>query len=182
MLGWYRRLSRRAPLATAFGVTFCKGSASDAVAQTALNDESFDWRRNVSFALFSGAYLGVGQHYVYNVAFPFFLGAGRDMLTASRKVLADALVHVPLVYLPLYYPFETVATGQGTLEDGLRRYRDDAPRVLSTYWMTWPPVHFFSFTVLPSELRITFVAGISFLWLIFLSYASHNQVDNETKR
>lgn len=179
MLFAYRRLARGAPLSTAFAVTFCKGSAADAVAQ--LNEESFDWRRNASFALFSGAYLGVGQHYVYNVAFPLLLGAGRDLMTGCKKVLVDALVHVPLVYLPLYYPFETVATGKGTPADGLRKYRDDAPKVLSTYWCTWPPVHLFSFTVLPTELRITFIASVSFLWLIFLSYASHDQDEKKQR-
>ena len=34
-------------------------------------------------------------------------------------------------------------------------------------------VHFISFTVMPQELRIGFVATTSFVWLIYLSYASH---------
>ena len=35
------------------------------------------------------------------------------------KVVADSLIHVPLIYLPLYYPFETVALGKGTVMDGV---------------------------------------------------------------
>merc|ERR1719433_247389 len=70
-----------------------------------------DWRRNAAFATFSGAYLGIGQHYVYNVAFTRLFGAGNDLKTASIKVFADATVHVPMIYLPLYYTFECTALG-----------------------------------------------------------------------
>ena len=43
----------------------------------------------------------------------------------------------------------------------------------------WPPVHLISFTVMPKELRISFVACVSFVWLIYLSYASHKESDIE---
>ena len=175
-LNAYRAWSRRRPLSAAFATCFVKGSASDAVAQH-LEDEPFDAPRNFAFATFSGAYLGIGQHFVYNIAFTRAFGAGRDWATAAKKVAADSFAHVPLVYLPLYYPFKQIALGDGPYgeraADGLRRYADDAPVVLTTYWKTWPAVHFVSFSVLPPELRIGFVASASFLWLIFLSYASH---------
>ncbi|KAJ8600904.1 hypothetical protein CTAYLR_010432 [Chrysophaeum taylorii] len=171
----YRGLSRSRPLSTAFVVTFAKGSASDMIAQTSFDGRRFDFQRNLSFAFFSGAYLGIGQHYIYNVVFTRVLGSGRDLGTATRKVAADAFVHVPFVYLMLYYPFEHFATGQGSPFQGLLKYKEEAPRVLTTYWMTWPPAHLISFTVLPTELRISFIAGLSFLWLIYLSYASHDR-------
>ena len=62
----------------------------------------------------------------------------------------------------------------------LQRYRDDAYDVLTTYWSTWPAVHFVSFTLLPPELRIAFVASASFLWLIYLSFASHKTIEAPT--
>lgn len=170
----YRKCAAEWPHSTSFLVTFAKGSASDAIAQKSFADNNFDVQRNVSFALFSGAYLGVGQHYVYNVAFARLFGSGRDWRTVFTKVFADSAVHVPFIYLPLYYPFETIAAGKGSGLDGLRKYREDAPRVLTTYWSTWPLIHVFSFKVLPDELRITFYATGSFLWLIYLSYASHH--------
>mmetsp|Transcript_5213 Transcript_5213/g.17085 ORF Transcript_5213/g.17085 Transcript_5213/m.17085 type:complete len:214 (+) Transcript_5213:79-720(+) len=169
----YRGLSSENPLGTAFVTCFVKGSASDCVVQH-YEGGPFDLRRNVAFASFSGVYLGVGQHYIYNVLFSRLFGSGRDVATAAKKVVADAVVHVPAVYLPLYYPFETVATGRGTVRDGLDRYAEDAPRVLTTYWCTWPPAHFLSFSVLPQELRISFVAGLSFVWLCYLSNVSHH--------
>ena len=36
-----------------------------------------------------------------------------------------------------------------------------------------PQVHLVSFTLMPIELRISFVASVSFVWLVYLSYASH---------
>ena len=104
-LQWYRHTSVAAPLTTAFATCLLKGSASDLVAQVQVEKcERVDWRRNAAFALFSGAYLGIGQHAIYNVAFTRIFGTGTDLLTGLKKVIADSLVHVPLIYLPLYYP------------------------------------------------------------------------------
>ena len=154
MLGLYRKLSTRAPLGVAFATCFVKGSASDAVSQQVVEQRpALDVQRNTAFAFFSGAYLGCGQHFVYNVAFTRAFGPGRSAGVAACKVLADAIVHVPCVYLPLYYAFETPALGKGSPLDGLVRYREDAYDVLTTYWSTWPAVHFISFTMLPPEVR-----------------------------
>lgn len=196
-LSAYRKASVAFPLSTAFATCFFKGSASDVVAQRQVEKrEHMDWRRNFAFAFFSAAYvvalkrwrphriktcavlfwrrhLGIGQHLIYNVAFTRIFGAGRDLATAMKKVVADSLVHVPLIYLPLYYPYKALVLGEGSALDGLRQYRHDAYEVLTTYWTAWPLVHLTSFTILPVELRVSFVACVSFCWLIFLSYASH---------
>ena len=74
-----------------------------------------------------------------------------------------------------YYPFETVVLGKGSVLDGLRRYVLDAPEALTTYWKMWPGVHAISFGLMPKELRISFVASVSFVWLIFLSTISHRE-------
>jgi len=170
----YAAASRAAPFSVAFATCALKGSASDALAQLQVEKKAeLDVKRNLAFSLFSGAYLGIGQHFVYNVAFTRLFGSGTDWRTALRKVIADSTVHVPCIYLPLYYPFETVVLGKGGIEDGLKRYAADAPAVLSTYWCMWPGVHALSFSVIPQELRISFVACVSFFWLVYLSYASH---------
>lgn len=172
----YRNASRAAPMTTAFLTCLIKGSASDGVAQLQVErKESMDWKRNCAFALFSAAHLGIGQHIIYNVWFTRWFGKGTDFLTGMKKVVADSTWHVPLVYLPLYYPFKTVALGEGTASDGLRQYSRDALEVLTTYWSMWPAVHLISFTVMPQELRIAFVASASFVWLVYLSNASHRE-------
>lgn len=181
-LSAYSRASKAAPLATAFVTCYVKGAASDAVAQLQVEKcEQMDWKRNTTFAFFSGSYLGIGQHMVYNVAFTRIFGPGTDFVTGMKKVIADSTVHVPLIYLPLYYPFKMVALGEGSAYDGLVRYKADSFDVMTTYWSMWPLVHLVSFTVMPQELRIGFVASVSFVWLVYLSYASHKELPKEQK-
>jgi hypothetical protein len=172
----YRAASRAAPLTTAFATCWIKGAASDAFAQLRIEQKDcIDWKRNIAFGFFSAAYLGIGQHCIYNVAFTRVFGTKTDLLTGLKKVVADSLIHVPLIYMPLYYPYKAVILGEGSMRDGLERYAHDARDVLGTYWSMWPGVHLISFTVMPQELRIGFVATVSFVWLIYLSYASHKR-------
>ena len=127
---YYRAASAAAPLSVAFATCFLKGSGSDLTAQTMVEKRSLsevNWRRNVAFAAFSGAYLGIGQHYIYNILFTRWFSARTDLLTTTKKVrgppgvvapccvasqyvvvigtvlqvLADSLWHVPMVYLPM---------------------------------------------------------------------------------
>ena len=166
------------PLKASFATCFVKGSASDLVAQTQVEKtqiDKIDWPRTAAFACFSGAYLGCGQHFIYNVAFTRIFGAGHDLRTALQKVVADSLVHVPMINLPLYYPFKTVVLGEGTPLDGLKRYRADAYDVMTTYWTIWPCFHLFNFTLTPIELRVHLIACVSFVWLVYLSYRSHTE-------
>ena len=147
VLARYTALSLRWPWSTAFATCTAKGCASDAVAQLQVEKrEKMDWRRNAGFALFSGAYLGIGQHLIYNVAFTRIFGRGTDIVTGMKKVVADSTVHVPMIYLPLYYPFKFIVLGEGTAYEGLLRYKADAYDVMTTYWSAWPAVHFISFT------------------------------------
>ena len=97
-LRFYSAASRAAPWSVAFATCAAKGAASDSIAQLQVEKkERLDIRRNRSFAFFSGADLGIGQHLIYNVAFTRAVGHGRDGVTALKKVLADATVHVPLI-------------------------------------------------------------------------------------
>ena len=61
--------------------------------------------------------------------------------------------------------------------DGLEAYKKDSGEILPTYWTSWPLIHTLQFTVVPKELRISFVATMSFVWLVYLSYASRGMLD-----
>merc|ERR1712232_1065349 len=137
-----------------------------------------DWRRNVSFATFSGAYLGCGQHYIYNVLFTRWFGVAKDMPTAVKKVLADGLWHVPCLYLPLYYAFEDTLLSTGPI-DGLKRYSEEWLDCMKPYWSMWTFFHLANFRFTPPELRIGLIACVSFVWLVVLSYVSHRKYEAE---
>jgi len=154
-----------------------KGSASDLLTQAAVEQKpEVDWRRNVAFATFSGAYLGCGQHLIYNVLFTRWFGSALDTATAVKKVAMDGIWHVPMVYLPLYYAFQDTVLRGGPM-DGLRRYREEWLDCMKPYWSMWTFFHFANFRFTPPELRIGLVAGMSFLWLMVLSYVSHRAHD-----
>ena len=59
--------------------------------------KTFSLARTLSFGFFSGAYLGCGQHFVYNVAFTRLFGSSQSLGTGAKKVAADAIVHVPFI-------------------------------------------------------------------------------------
>eukprot|EP00442_Polarella_glacialis_P028583 CAMPEP_0115083744 /NCGR_PEP_ID=MMETSP0227-20121206/20776_1 /TAXON_ID=89957 /ORGANISM="Polarella glacialis, Strain CCMP 1383" /LENGTH=223 /DNA_ID=CAMNT_0002472277 /DNA_START=42 /DNA_END=713 /DNA_ORIENTATION=+ len=178
LLQGYQRASAARPLGVAFITCGVKGAASDAVAQKVVErKEEFNFHRNCSFAFFSAAYLGVGQHMVYNVAFTRIFGAGTELRVAVPKVIADATVHVPLLYLPLYYMFADTALGIGSPESGLQRYQTEFWATCGAYWKVFPVFHLVNFTMTPPELRIGFVACVSFVWLIILSVMSHRNME-----
>jgi hypothetical protein len=92
-LNAYRRVSKIAPLSVAFTTCFIKGSASDSISQKVIENKDMTWRRNFGFAMFSGLYCGVFQHFVYNIWFVRLFGLGTNFATVVKKVLADGIVH-----------------------------------------------------------------------------------------
>jgi len=78
--------------------------------------------RTLSFAVFSGAYLGCGQHLVYNVAFTRLFGASSSLATGAKKVAADAIIHVPFICerlraSPATFPSAEASTGRPPSRD-----------------------------------------------------------------
>eukprot|EP00931_Biecheleriopsis_adriatica_P105833 TRINITY_DN80357_c0_g1_i1.p2 TRINITY_DN80357_c0_g1~~TRINITY_DN80357_c0_g1_i1.p2 ORF type:complete len:187 (-),score=41.23 TRINITY_DN80357_c0_g1_i1:47-607(-) len=178
LLDSYRAASKVRPLSVAFATCYVKGAASDFVAQKVIErKEELSLKRNCAFSLFSAAYLGIGQHYMYNVAFAKIFGTSMELRVGIQKVIADATVHVPFIYLPLYYMFEDTALGVGTPASGLQRWRAELWDTMCAYWKIFPAFHLFNFTVTPVELRIGLIACVSFVWLIVLSYMSHWNVE-----
>jgi len=169
----YASASRSCPLTVAFVTCWLKGTVSDLVTQTLVEGKDrVDLKRNFAFAAFSGAYLGCGQHYVFNVVMTHLFGEGCDWKTALKKTAAEVFCHEPLVVLPLYYVFEDTVLGGGVIH-GLKRYSTEWLDCMKPYVSIWTFFHLFNFSITPPELRIGLVACVSFVWLIILSYVSH---------
>lgn len=180
LLQAYAAASRAFPLSVAFATCWVKGSAADLVTQKFIEGRrSVNWRRNLAFATFSGGYLGCGQHFIYNVFFTRLFGAGLNLWTAVKKVVADGLWHVPMLYLPLYYMFQDSILRDGAMS-GLCRYSEEWLDCMKPYWGMWTFFHLANFTLTPLELRIGLIAGMSLLWLMVLSYVSHRTIQAET--
>ena len=139
---------------------------------------SFEFKRNLAFLLYGGAYQGCFQEHLFNKIFPMIFGEGKGPLIVGLKVTFDMLVVSPFLCLPVAYLIKG-AIYRSTFIDSVRRYIHDVRqnRLLHTYWSVWYPVQIFNFMIIPKQFRITFIASFSFFWLIMLSRISGKSSD-----
>lgn len=188
-----------APYAAAFITCGIKASAADFVAQKkfpvlskkdknkenenkdanevsttkTLNRNPFNFQRNSAFIVYGAMYQGCAQEYIFNHIFPVLFGTGTSLLTVLSKVVFDMMVLTPFLCLPLAYLVKAVIF-KYSLKEGLQRYKYDifSHGLLKKYWSLWFPVQCLTFSVVPEHWRITWIACVSFFWLIILSSIS----------
>mmetsp|Transcript_123434 Transcript_123434/g.224382 ORF Transcript_123434/g.224382 Transcript_123434/m.224382 type:complete len:211 (+) Transcript_123434:49-681(+) len=191
----YYELCRGLPWSSAFAVTYFKGSMSDIFAQKFLERrESTDVARNVCFATFSGLYSGFVMHFVCNLAYPRLFGCGTNLATVAKKLSTDHFIHVPFICMPCYYfwqetffvPLENGSTqiphwGSAVFSDTFTRWHEQIWGVMWEYWKIWTPAHVVTFKFMPEPLRVTWIAWVSALWLVVLSFLSHRDFDHDAK-
>jgi len=162
------------PYPTSFMTCFVKGSIADIIAQIIEKRERVDFRRTGLFALWSAAYCGSAQHYIFNVLFGRAFGQATTVRVALTKASADSFIATPLLGIPIYYACKPSieGTGGGPI-DGLAEY---AAGFWDFYWkpaMVWIPAHLVTFSVVPINLRIGWISFVSLGWLSFVSMTSH---------
>jgi len=159
------------PYIAAFFVAAFKATLSDVFAQT-LKREKIVWRRSAAFCLYGGIYQGCIQQLLYINCFNAMFGTGDDLRTVATKVLFDQFVHSPFLAIPLVYLFKAVMFNY-SFREGLERYVHDAKRdLLITCWVFWIPAQCLTFSIVPQQWRISFVALVSFFWLCAVSIIS----------
>lgn len=169
----YRFLNQTRPFAMAFGLCFTKGVIADLVAQKCVERcEKVDGRRLLAVALFSGCFTGCAYHFIFNVTFPRIFGLSKSLATVSMKALADASLIFPFLYMPIFYSFDEFFR-HGTISSVPSRWFNDVSSCLQEYAKIWPATMLCVFSVVPPDLRVSFIAGVSFMWLILLSVLSH---------
>jgi len=152
-----------------------KENENDLSAYKEASTKRLEYQRNIAYILYGGFYLGIAQEYIFNHLFPIWFGSGTGMKNVLKKVLFDTLVVSPFLCLPTAYLFKALVFKYSPKE-GLRRYKDDVLHhgLLKKCWSLWIPVQCLTFSVVPTHLRITFIALVSFFWLIILSSISTN--------
>mmetsp|Transcript_23491 Transcript_23491/g.50901 ORF Transcript_23491/g.50901 Transcript_23491/m.50901 type:complete len:239 (-) Transcript_23491:1140-1856(-) len=130
---------------------------------------SVDLRRSVMFLIYGGFYQGCAQEFIFNDILPY-LGKGTDMKTVAKKVAVDMAFISPLICIPMAYLVKGVLLGNSVLES-YANYWDDVVNkgVLFKNWMIFMPVQCLTFSVIPEHFRVSFVACVSFFWMIMLS-------------
>jgi hypothetical protein len=158
-------------------ISALKASTADIVAQkaasVAASIKDIDVRRNAAFLVYGGAYQGIFQEFLFNRIFPLLFGDDVGLTTALKKVMVDMFIVSPFLCLPVAYVIKALAFKQSAI-DGVKRYIGDVKNsgLLIKYWKVWAPVQTMTFTIVPAQFRITFIACFSFFWLIVLSAIS----------
>lgn len=176
------------PYASAFCTCAVKGVAADLVAQkqAAVQEQkkevitskrpfhrrggasvssSIDLKRNMAFLLYSGIYQGMGLELIYNTVIPKLFGS-----SILKNVLFSMFVVSPFLTLPMSYLFQALVFSRSPMA-ALHQYWMDVrhQQLLKIYWTIWIPVQTIAFSIVPQHLRISFIAAVSFLWMILFS-------------
>jgi len=103
-------------------------------------------------------------------------GTGGDPITVVKMVCFDLFIQTTFVTLPIAYYFKSIIFGT-TFIQSTKQYLSDVRHqgLLTKYFMLWGPVQALTFGVIPHHFRITFIAMVSFFWVIILSSISGRQ-------
>lgn len=176
------------PYAAAFMTCSLKASAADLVVQIKGEEKENEWDkegrhdvvdfpRNIGFLLYGGMYQGCVQEYLFNHVFPSVFGESHSWTTVVEQVALDMIVITPFLCLPVAYTMKAIVSPNDSIIDGLRKYASHVQNegLLLRCWSIWTPVQFLTFSVVPSHLRIPFIAFVSFFWLMILSNISSQE-------
>lgn len=143
---------------------------------SASQPKSFSFKRNLALLFYGGLYQGCGQELIYNNLFSMLFGAGTQARTVMTKVCFDMLMVQPFLSLPIAYVIKAPIFGY-SFSDSIRRYLVDVKqnRLLQQCWMVWTPTQIVSFMLIPKHLRISFMACVSFFWIILFSSISSKE-------
>lgn len=128
-----------------------------------------DMYRALAMALFSGTFCGCGYHFIFNRAYATIFGASTTWAVAVAKTVGDALIVFPFMYMPTFYFFDELLRS-GTLRRIPERFKKEMQGCMETYMYIWPVANMLMFKVVPAELKVSYIASVSFGWLLILSY------------
>jgi protein Mpv17 len=151
--------------------------------------QPFDLSRNLSFVFYGGLVQGMFQQFLFTAIYPVMFGHEHTLFTTLQQVAFDVGV-MPFVYLPIVYSMKGLLGAsskhsepdlQASVRDGLAKLGDDILHkgLLKTYWSIWIPAQCLTFSVVPSHLRVLFVALVSFCWVTILSSISSSAATSD---
>ena len=142
-----------------------------------------DLKRNAAFVAYGALYQGLTQEFIFNHLYPVWFGAGTQWTAVLSKVAFSLLVQGTLLTLPSLYLIKGIIERTG-IKDALGKYVNDVKnqKLLQKFYYLWGPVLTMTFSVVPEQWRVTFIAVVSFFWLIILSKISNNMPNDEKDR
>ena len=164
------------PRVSAAVTAFCLSGTGDVIAQRAERtrdghaSQPYDAKRTLAQACFSATY--ASQIYVPWIRFlESSFGPARTLRTAVLKAACDNMVLCPLVGLPTYYSWSSVAAGH-SLQEASERFRTGYWSSLCGSWLIWGPVQLANFSLVAAPFRVTFMYGAEIAWGCMASFTS----------
>ena len=195
VLGSINSFFKYHPFLASFLICAVKASSADAITQFASrrnssttpkeqsDDDSitapstvrtpFCFKRNLALLFYGGLYQGCGQEFIYNNLFSWLFGTGTNLACVMKKVSMDTFVMQPILSLPIAYLIKAPIFGQ-TLRQAMSNYIRDVKykKLLQQCWKVWIPAEMVIFTLVPTHLRISSIACVSFFWIMMFSSIS----------
>lgn len=149
------------------------GPKDESVEASETNSMELDIRRTLAFLLYGAIYQGFVQEFTYNHLYPMMFGTETTTITVLKKVFCDMCIQTPLFTLPIAY-YSKALLAKNTFKEAMERYVDDVKNkgLLFKFWGLWTPVQCLTFSVIPEHFRVSFIALVSFFWVIILSSLS----------
>eukprot|EP00927_Polykrikos_kofoidii_P055257 TRINITY_DN49538_c0_g1_i1.p1 TRINITY_DN49538_c0_g1~~TRINITY_DN49538_c0_g1_i1.p1 ORF type:complete len:216 (-),score=30.78 TRINITY_DN49538_c0_g1_i1:33-626(-) len=180
-------MARHAVVTAALAGTSKTSGCDFCVQRFAERRDTVDWRRNAAFASFGLSWVGCGQYFLFNKVFPFLVPGinGRARLLPIISVtMMDSFVHIPFLYLPIFYLFRAIAHEplkgpQEVLEVAVLSWRTNLLSDVRMQCSIFAPVIAFNFAVNPPHLRVPFTVAAGILWVCVLSFSRGAQDEGE---
>jgi len=185
-LGAVNAFYKTYPIISSVGTCSVKGCLADLIAQRSnrVADDGtvlerappFSFRRNFAYIIYSGLVIGLLCELNYHHLYPRLFGKlSSETSVLVATVAFDNFVTAPLVWLPPIYFLKAILYGKPLLSGG-KSYVSDVRKegLWKKYWKVWIPAQIFNFWKVPAHLRVAFMAGTSFFWMIILSCLSSN--------
>ncbi|KAH8056210.1 hypothetical protein JL722_7512 [Aureococcus anophagefferens] len=134
--------------------------------------ETVDQRRTLLFTSFGASYQGMWQYFMYNKLFER-IWPGRTWGNTIAKIAASNLISDPVFFFPTFYTFREVCNtgelGPQSFTNGLHRYSQNYFNDWLNSWAIWVPGYTVTYAVMPTHLRMPWIAGVSFGYVCLLS-------------
>lgn len=148
-------------------------SENDKVKTKTGTGKGLDIQRTLGFLLYGAVYQGLAQEFTYNHLYPILFGTETTTINVLKKVFCDMFVQTPVLTLPIAYYSKALLVGN-SFKQAMEHYVDDIKNrgLLIKFWALWTPVQCLTFSIIPEHFRVSFIAFVSFFWVIILSSLS----------
>ena len=153
------------------------------------NDSTqINYRRLLVFTSFGLLYVGGAQYVIFNRMLPRYLPGLLEgkIKPAAKAVIFDQLIHMPFLYLPVFYFIRELGNFT-TTNDSHNKHPEEFfyNQIIQPAYTSWKngfssdmlvemsifvPVQALNFTIIKPHFRVPFLTCFGFLWVMTLSY------------